>query len=131
MQPVWRRWSGVSDTRQVLEVARSIRSPLAPAISMAGRDENVVLFSKETIALNSAVAAVVIGSSSSDLKRVGKIQPVLLEALTPAEQLIAVSADAQNWGSGVMAVTSRRILYGTGSHIDYSHRGRPGGADGP
>lgn len=79
----------------------------------------MALFSKETITLDPSVAAVVIGSSSSDSKRVSKIQPVLLQALTPGEQLIAVSAEAQNWGSSVMAVTSQRILYGSGSHIDY------------
>lgn len=77
------------------------------------------LFSKETIALDPSVAAAVIGSSSSDSKRIGKIQPALLQALTAGEQLIAVSADAQNWGSSVMAVTSQRILYGSGSHIEY------------
>jgi hypothetical protein len=79
----------------------------------------MALFSKETITLDPSFAAVVIGSSSSDSKRIGKIQAALLQALTPGEQLIAVAADAQNWGSGVMAVTSQRILYGTGSHIEY------------
>lgn len=77
------------------------------------------LFSKEIITLDPSVDAVAIGSSSSDSKRIGKIQYALLQALTPGEQLIAVSAEAQNWGSGVMAVTSQRILYGSGSHIEY------------
>jgi len=77
------------------------------------------LFSKETATSDPTVSAVVIGSSPSDLKRVGKIQPELLQALTKDERLIAVSAEGQNWGSGVMAVTSQRILYGSGSHIDY------------
>lgn len=79
----------------------------------------MALFSKEIITLDPSVAAVVIGSSSSDSKRVGKIQSDLLQALTPDEQLIAVSADAPSWGSSVMAVTSQRILYGSGSHIEY------------
>lgn len=79
----------------------------------------MALFAKETIALDPSVAAVAIGSSPSDSKRVGKIQAAMLQALTPGEQLVAVCAEGQNWGSGVMAVTSQRILYGTGSHIEY------------
>jgi hypothetical protein len=79
----------------------------------------MALFSRETITLDPSIAAIAIGSSASDSKRVGKIQSALLQALRSDEQLIAVSADARNWGSSVMVVTSQRILYGSGSHIEY------------
>ena len=74
------------------------------------------LFAKEAITVDPEVAAVVIGSSTNS-KSVGKIQLDLLEALTPDEQLIAVCACERH--NSVMAVTNQRILYGSGSHIEY------------
>ncbi|MGH3203208.1 MAG: hypothetical protein ACRDP5_14305 [Streptosporangiaceae bacterium] len=74
------------------------------------------LFAKETITVDPSVAAVAIGSSSNS-KSVGKIQSDLLQTLTPDEQLIALCACERH--SNVMAVTNQRILYGSGSHIDY------------
>src|SRR5439155_3445344 len=67
--------------------------------------------------IHAKVGAVTIGTERSDRKQIAKMQDSLLNALGGDEGLIWISADIAM--SGVMALTSQRILYGNGRHIEY------------
>jgi hypothetical protein len=70
-----------------------------------------------SISLDDGISSAAIVSESSDVRRIAKFQPALLQAITPREHLIFVSADVEL--SHVMALTSERIIYGSGSRIEY------------
>lgn len=67
--------------------------------------------------LDSRLSAVVIGSDSADLKKIGKAQAAILKALGPGETLIFVAA--ANEAGGVWAFTDQRLLDISGKDIQY------------
>jgi hypothetical protein len=74
------------------------------------------LFTKD-IPLDDRISPAAMLSESSDARRIAKFQPALLQAIMPGEHLFFVSADIDM--SSVMALTSQRIIYGSGPKIDY------------
>lgn len=75
------------------------------------------LFSKD-VEVSSTIAAVIIGSESSDRKQIAKMQDALLKLLVPGEHLVWVSADVV-YNDGIMALTDQRILRSSGRDIAY------------
>jgi hypothetical protein len=74
------------------------------------------LFAKN-IPLDDEISSAAILSESSDERSIAKFQLALMEAMDPSEHPLFVCADIEM--SSVMALTDQRIIYGTGSKVNY------------